>query len=140
MQEAAGIRNLREALRYLDRNAVRAGLVEDPTRYPWSSCAAYALGTPNLLITFHPSYLALSSYPKVRQRQYRGFLAPGPDPDSRYPRSSLEYAAGHRDGSLRRPVHPEAWPPKTCFRATANSCTWRLEGVRYFLHGTSCGC
>ena len=35
------------ALRYLDRNPVRAGLGTDPTTYPWSSCAAYALGTPN---------------------------------------------------------------------------------------------
>jgi putative transposase len=32
------------ALRYLDRNGVRAGLVKDPTTYPWSSCAAYTLG------------------------------------------------------------------------------------------------
>ena len=29
-----------------DRNPVRAGLVEDPTTYPWSSCAIYATGTP----------------------------------------------------------------------------------------------
>ena len=68
------------ALRYLDRNAVRAGLVTDPTTYPWSSCAAYALGTPNPVITLHPSYLALSPYAKVRQRQYRTLLAPSADP------------------------------------------------------------
>ena len=29
------------ALRYLDRNPVRAGLVQDPTTYLWSICAAY---------------------------------------------------------------------------------------------------
>jgi putative transposase len=58
-------------LRYLDRNPVRAGRVADPATYPWSSCAAYALGTPNPLITCHPSYLALSPYPAVRQRHYR---------------------------------------------------------------------
>jgi len=52
------------ALRYLDRNPVRAGLLDDPTGYPWSSCATYTLGAPNPLITFHPSYLALSRYPK----------------------------------------------------------------------------
>ncbi len=46
------------ALRYLDWNAVRAGLVVEPAAYPWSSCAAYALGTPNPLITFHPTYSA----------------------------------------------------------------------------------
>ncbi len=84
------------ALRYLDRNPVRAGLVADPPTYPWSSCAAYALGTPNPLITFHPSYLALSPYPKIRQRQYRALLAPSPDPtaDARDPRWSTQRAVG----------------------------------------------
>jgi len=84
------------ALRYLDRNPVRAGLFEDPATYPWSSCAAYALGTPNPLITFHPSYLGLSPYPKIRQRQYRTFLAPSPDPtaDARDPRWSTQRAVG----------------------------------------------
>ena len=74
--------------RYLDRNAVRAGLVKDPTTSRWSNGAADALGTPNRVITFHPSYLALSPYAKVRQRQYRTLLAPRADPraDARDPR------------------------------------------------------
>jgi hypothetical protein len=59
---------------------VRAGLVDDPPAYPWSSCAAYALGTPNRLISLHPSYLALCPYAKVRQRHYRALLAPSEDP------------------------------------------------------------
>ena len=84
------------ALRYLDRNPVRAGLVEDPATYPWSSCAAYALGTPNPLITFHPSYLALSPYPKVRHRQYRTLLGPSADSraDARDPRWTAQRAVG----------------------------------------------
>ncbi len=94
------------ALRYLDRNPVRASLVEDPRAYPWSSCAAYALGTPNPLITFHPSYLALSPYPKVRHRQYGALLASSPDPtaDARDPRWPPSTGRGVRD--LCRPVHP----------------------------------
>ncbi len=84
------------ALRYLDWNPVRTGLVADPPTYPWSSCAVYALGTPNPLITFHPSYLGLSPYPKVRQRQYRALLAPSPDPraDARDPRWRTQRAVG----------------------------------------------
>jgi putative transposase len=84
------------ALRYLDRNPVRAGLVADPPTYPWSSCAAYTLGTPNPLITFHPSYLALSPYPAVRARHYRALLAPSPDPtaDARDPRWTTQRAVG----------------------------------------------
>jgi hypothetical protein len=84
------------ALRYLDRNPVRAGLVDDPTTYEWSSCAAYALGTPNRVITFHPSYLALSPYAKVRLRQYRTLLAPSADPhaDTHDPRWTTQRAIG----------------------------------------------
>jgi len=72
-------------LRYLDRNAVRAGLAKDPTTYPWSSCTAYVLGTQNGVVTFHPSYLVLSPYSKVRQRQYRTLLAPSADPQTDAP-------------------------------------------------------
>jgi putative transposase len=84
------------ALRYCDRNPVRAGLVEDPASYPWSSCSAYALGAPNPLVQFHPSYLVLSSYPKVRQRHYRRLLEPSVDPraDARDPRWTTERVVG----------------------------------------------
>jgi putative transposase len=97
------------ALRYCDRNPVRAGLVDDPASYPWSSCAAYALGVPNPLVHFHPSYLALSSYPKVRQRHYQALLAPSDDPraDARDPQWTTERAVGSpaftaRHGMRRR--------------------------------------
>lgn len=96
------------ALRYCDRNPVRAGLVDEPASYPWSSCAAYAFGAPNPLVHFHPSYLALSAYPKVRQRHYRAMLAPSDDPraDARDPRWTTERAVGSeafmaRHGLLR---------------------------------------
>ncbi len=84
------------ALRYLDRNPVRAGLVTDPATYPWSSCAAYAVGAPNPVVTLHPSYLALSRYPAVRQRHYRGLLAPSGDPvaDGRDSRWTTDRAVG----------------------------------------------
>ena len=35
-------RHLRNALRYVELNPVRAGLVQDATQYPWSSAAAHA--------------------------------------------------------------------------------------------------
>jgi putative transposase len=84
------------ALRYLDWNAVRAGLVADPSTYPWSSCAAYATGAVNPRITPHPSYLALSPYPAVRQRHYRTLLAPSADPaaDARDPRWTTQAVVG----------------------------------------------
>jgi putative transposase len=84
------------ALRYLDWNPVRAGLVADPSTYPWSSCATYAVGTPNPVITLHPSYMALSPYPAVRQRHYRTLLTPSDTPqvDARDPRWSTQAVVG----------------------------------------------
>jgi putative transposase len=84
------------ALRYLDRNPVRASLVEDPVSYPWSSCAAYAAGAPNPRISYHPSYLALSPYAAVRQRHYRTLLAPSDKPcaDARDARWTTQRAVG----------------------------------------------
>jgi putative transposase len=95
------------ALRYLDRNPVRAGLVEDPVAYPWSSSTAYALGAPNPIIAFHPSYLSLSPYAKVRQRHYRALLAPSADPrlDAREPRWTQQRAVGSA-AFLRRHLPP----------------------------------
>ena len=60
------------ALRYLDRNPVRAGIVEDPAAYPWSSCAAYAVGAPN-----PPGFCARAQKPKCGARIF--FTEP-PDP------------------------------------------------------------
>jgi putative transposase len=83
------------ALRYLDRNPVRAGLVVDPSSYPWSSCAAYATGAANALITLHPTYLGLSPYAAVRQRHYRTLLEPSADPrDARDSRWTTQRAVG----------------------------------------------
>lgn len=102
------------ALRYLDRNPVRAGLVTDPATYPWSSCAAYARGAPNPLITLHPSYLALSPYAKVRQRHYQALLAPTIDPvaDGRDPRWTTHRAVGSpaflARYARRRPGRPKS--------------------------------
>ena len=72
------------------------GLVADPAPYPWSSCAAYALGTSTPLITIPPSSLALRPSPKVRHRQYRTLLVPSADPraDARDPRWTTRRAVG----------------------------------------------
>ena len=103
------------ALRYMDRNPVRAGIVEDPVTYAWSSCASYALGAANHLIQFHPSYLGLSTYAKVRQRHYRAILASSSDPhldarDSRWTSQravgSPEFLERHHPSGRRRGIIP----------------------------------
>lgn len=61
-------------MRYLDRNPVRAKIVQSPDLWPWSSHIYYANGTPNPLIDPHPSYIGLSSRPTTRQSLYQKFV------------------------------------------------------------------
>lgn len=57
--------------RYIELNPVRAGIVDDPADYPWSSHAHYALGRTDSMITEHPAYLALGMSPEDRRRAFR---------------------------------------------------------------------
>jgi putative transposase len=63
--------------RYIELNPVRAGLVSDPAGYIWSSYRANALGKPDVLLTPHDSFLALSRDPSVRHDLYRRLVAEG---------------------------------------------------------------
>jgi putative transposase len=57
-------------MRYCDMNPVRAGIVDSPKDYPWSSYRHYAYGEPNPLITDAPEYLALGATPAERRKAY----------------------------------------------------------------------
>jgi len=57
-------------MRYIELNPVRAGIVEDPARYPWSSFAANALGALDPLVTPHPLYQRLDKDAGARCRAY----------------------------------------------------------------------
>jgi putative transposase len=57
--------------RYIELNPVRARMVGDPGDYRWSSYSANANGRPDLLVTPHPSFLALDADPLSRQAAYR---------------------------------------------------------------------
>jgi putative transposase len=57
--------------RYIELNPVRAAMVDDPSRYPWSSYHVNALGHSSTLIQPHPQYLALGDTPIARQAAYR---------------------------------------------------------------------
>lgn len=63
-----------EAGRYIERNPVRAGIVEHPEDYPWSSYRYYALGEPNPLIEEDPYYALLGAEAVTRQQRYRDFV------------------------------------------------------------------
>jgi putative transposase len=58
-------------MRYIEMNPVRAGMVDHPAEYRWSSYAANALGVDNAVIQAHELYLALGNTPEARQVAYR---------------------------------------------------------------------
>ncbi len=58
-------------MRYIEYNPVRAGLVEDPAAYPWSSYGANGLGEHSDLISECDAYLKLGASHKHRAERYR---------------------------------------------------------------------
>jgi putative transposase len=58
-------------LRYIEANPLRAGLVDDLERYPWSSYPAHAHGRPDPLLDPLPQYEAIGRTPAERQARWR---------------------------------------------------------------------
>lgn len=58
-------------MRYVELNAVRAGIVADPADYSWSSFRANALGEADGLVTRHPVFHDLGRDARQRQSAYR---------------------------------------------------------------------
>ena len=65
---------LLECGRYIERNPVRAKLVQDAKDYPHSSYHYYAYGKEDVLIDEDPYYATLGSDKIERERRYRGFV------------------------------------------------------------------
>lgn len=61
--------------RYIELNPVRAGMVDDPGDYPWSSYRANALGGADVLQHPHALYCALGANDPARQAAYRALFA-----------------------------------------------------------------
>ncbi|WP_286272261.1 transposase [Thalassotalea hakodatensis] len=58
---------LLEVYRYIELNPVRAGMVDNPTDYPWSSYQINALGKVSSLVSYHDQYLTLAQSDTERQ-------------------------------------------------------------------------
>jgi len=61
-------------MRYIEMNPVRAGMVEHPADYPWSSYHANALGKSIRLLTPHEQYVQLGGTFTERCSRYVGFF------------------------------------------------------------------
>lgn len=68
--------------RYIELNPVRAGMVDDPARYRWSSYGANGLGQVDALLTPHAGYLALDADEAARQVAYRALFRSELDKDA----------------------------------------------------------
>lgn len=66
---------LLRCVRYIDLNPVRARIVDDPTRFLWSSCAALCGERDDPLLTLHATQQALGTTAKDRADAYRALLA-----------------------------------------------------------------
>jgi putative transposase len=70
-------RYLLACMAYIDLNPVRAGLVEHPRDYPWSSHAHYAGLRMDRLITPHPLTWELGNTPFAREAAYAALVQQG---------------------------------------------------------------
>lgn len=66
-------------MRYIEMNPVRAGMVDHPSVYHWSSYRANAIGSSSCLLIPHGLYLALGSDSSIRQYAYRELFRRGLD-------------------------------------------------------------
>jgi len=62
--------------RYVELNPVRAGMMDDPAQYRWSSYRANGLGQADDLLTPHALYLGLDKDAQERQSVYRALFRP----------------------------------------------------------------
>jgi putative transposase len=61
--------------RYIERNPVRAGIVDDPGAYAWSSYRRNAYGENDGIVTPHSLYTALGTDAATRRAAYRELFA-----------------------------------------------------------------
>ena len=67
---------LLEAGRYIERNPLQAGMVQDLADYSWSSYRWYASGkNGEITLTPSPGYLALAETPQARRDAYRLYVS-----------------------------------------------------------------
>lgn len=70
-------RYLLACYRYIELNPVRAGIVDNPADYRWSSYRHNAEGISSTIVTAHEVFLAISHRDEVRRQGYRELFHAG---------------------------------------------------------------
>lgn len=92
-------------MRYIEMNPVRAGMVEHPAQYRWSSYAANALGESNAILSAHAEYLALGNTAASRRAAYRGLFEQPEDGDEQaHLRVALQSGTPLGNAAFRREI------------------------------------
>jgi putative transposase len=92
-------------MRYIELNPVRAGLVEHPERYPWSSHRANAFGVSDPLVSAHSLYRALGTTSATRRAGYLAlFGQPVADDETHAIRDATQNAWALGTTEFRRAV------------------------------------
>ena len=100
--------------RYIDMNPVRAGLVEHPSDYAWSSHRFYACGEVNELITAHSALLELGIDDATRRLSYQALFRDVLDPQTiEAIRSSVNSGAPVGETVRRGPRRKREFVPGT---------------------------
>ena len=121
-------RYLLTCYRYIERNPVRAGMVEDPVDYRWSSYRANAFGARDPLVTPHDVYTRVADSDRARHDAYRVLCAEDIDAWSARAlrraaetgwvlggaqfRDAIERSAGRRAAPLPRGRRPSRAHPR----------------------------
>lgn len=66
--------DLEKVMCYIDLNPKRAGMVDHPKYYPWSSFGYYAYGKADKLVTPAPNYLKMGETDPERQVTYLSMI------------------------------------------------------------------
>ena len=67
-------RYLTVCYRYIEMNPVRAGMVDKPEDYPWSSHRHHAFNQIDRIVTTHSFYMDLAGTGSDRRRRYRALF------------------------------------------------------------------
>ncbi len=71
--------HLYECGRYIERNPMRAGMVDYPWDYKWSSCSVYANNGSDSITTLDPTYESFGQNASERMNAYKDWLMEGED-------------------------------------------------------------
>jgi len=102
--------------RYIELNPVRARMIDDPAKFPWSSAGAHCGFRSDPLITAHPAYTALGATEVERNTAYQALLR--------------ETLSDDELQAIRTYLQQQRAPGQDAFKAMVEAKIRRFAGIR----------